>query len=177
MFPIVVVSNDKTVKQLAEILSRFFTVSLAAEHGLEFDANSDIFIIKANGMKKLKLNRGILVLSDLCETVLEECVCPIVIADGNKPFLREKISNKTQYITCGMSAKDTISFSSVDIDEVAVSLMRELKKVNGETAEPFEVSVCSKTNISNYSPVCLVCAIALITVLGTAVNGLRLCLE
>ncbi len=177
MIPIVVVSNEKTVKQLAEILSLFFTISVVAEENIQVDTNCDILIIKTTDIKELKLDRGILILSDSCEAALEECICPVIIADGNRAFLHEKTDSKTQYITCGMSAKDTISFSSIDIDEVSVSLMRELKKINGEVAEPFEVTVCSKTSITNYSPFCLLCAVATITVLGATINGLKLCLE
>ena len=177
MFPIVVVSNEKMVKQLAEILSSFFTISVVTEDEIKVDVNCEILIIKANDLKGLKLNRGVLILSDSCETTLEKCVCPIIIADGNRAFLHERIDTETQYITCGMSAKDTISFSSIDIDEVSVSLMREVKRINGEIVEPFEISVCSKNNISNYSPFCILSAVALITVLGAKINDLKLCLE
>ena len=177
MFPIVVASDEKTVKQLAEILSLFFTTSLVTEREIAVEKNCDILIINTNNIKNLKLDKGILILSDSCDTELEECICPVIIADGNRAFLHEKINSKTQYITCGMSAKDTISFSSIDIEEVSVSLMRELKKVNGETVEPFEISVCSKSSISSYSPFCILSSIALITVLGATINGLKLRLK
>lgn len=177
MFPIVVVSNEKIVKQLAEILSLFFRISVVAEDMIDIDKNSDVLIIKAKDIKGLKLDRGILILSDSYEVSLEKCICPIIIADGSRNFLHEKIDSRTQYITCGMSGKDTISFSSIDIDEVTVSLMRELKKINGETAEPFEISVCSKTNVSNYSPFSILCAVACVTVLGVTIDELKLYLK
>lgn len=177
MLPIVAVTNEKTVKQLAEILNQFFTVSVVTDNIIKIETNSKVLLVNSNNIRELKLDDGILIVSDSCETIFEECFCPIVIADGNKSFLCEKINSKTQYITCGMSAKDTISFSSIDVDEVSVCLMREIKKLNGETVEPYEVTVYSKTNIANYSPFCLLCAFALITVLGVSINGLKLCLE
>lgn len=177
MVPVVVVSSEKTVKQLEGILSLFFTVSVIEEHKIDIDLNCEILIINTNNIKDLKLDNGILILSDSCDTALEKCKCPVIIADGNRGFLHEKIDSKTQYITCGMSVKDTISFSSIDIDEVSVSLMREIKKIDGESIEPFEISVSSKNKISNYSPFCILCAIALITVLGVTINGLKLYLE
>lgn len=177
MFPIVVVSNKKTVNQLSKILSIFFNVSIATENRMEISTTSDLLIIRTTCIENLKIDKGFLVLSDFCENTLEECDVPIVIAEGVKPFFCEKTCHKTQYVTCGMSTTDTFSFSSIEKDEVVVSLMRELKKFDGEVVEPFEITVSSKTAISNYSPFCILCAVAVITFLGVTCNNLKLCLE
>jgi len=52
-----------------------------------------------------------------------------------------KYSGKTvQIITCGLKEKDTVIFSSINLDEgnVILDLQRSVKNINGEAVEPFE---------------------------------------
>ena len=48
-----------------------------------------------------------------------------------------------QVITCGLKEKDTVIFSSINLDEgnVILDLQRNIKNINGETLEAFECQV------------------------------------
>ena len=61
----------------------------------------------------------------------------------------------TQIITCGLKEKDTVIFSSIDIDEnddnsVILDLQRSIININGETIEPFDENIkLDKINAAN----------------------------
>jgi len=55
-----------------------------------------------------------------------------------------KCSDKNaQIITCGLKEKDTVIFSSINLDEggVILDLQRSVKNIDGETIEPFEKQI------------------------------------
>ena len=61
-----------------------------------------------------------------------------------------KYPGKTvQVITCGLKEKDTVIFSSINLDEgsVILDLQRSVKNINGETVEPFEKQIIIPENI------------------------------
>ena len=51
--------------------------------------------------------------------------------------------NNIQVITCGLKEKDTVIFSSINLDEgnVILDLQRSVKNIKGETLEPFEEQI------------------------------------
>lgn len=51
-------------------------------------------------------------------------------------------------VTCGMCAKDTLSISSLDYGEAALSLQRSISTVDGEVVEPREIAVRLRTPAS-----------------------------
>ena len=57
--------------------------------------------------------------------------------------------DNTQIITCGLKEKDTVIFSSIDMDEnsVILDLQRSIININGETIEPFEEKITVDENI------------------------------
>jgi len=59
------------------------------------------------------------------------------------------LDKKVQIITCGLKEKDTVIFSSINLDEgsVILDLQRSVKNINGETVEPFEKQINIPENI------------------------------
>lgn len=55
----------------------------------------------------------------------------------------------TQIITCGLKEKDTVIFSSIDMDEnsVILDLQRSIINIKGKTVEPFEEKITVNDNI------------------------------
>ena len=86
MFQIIVASNEKTFEQLTQILKQFFEMSIITSECIRIKKSCEIMVIRANSIKNLNVDRGVLVVSDCSNIVLNECVCPIVIAEGNKVF-------------------------------------------------------------------------------------------
>ena len=54
-----------------------------------------------------------------------------------------KAGKDVQIITCGLKEKDTVIFSSINLDEgnVILDLQRSIKNIYGETLEPFEKQI------------------------------------
>ena len=55
----------------------------------------------------------------------------------------KNLAQNIQVITCGLKEKDTVIFSSINLDEgsVILDLQRSIKNINGETLEPFEKQI------------------------------------
>ena len=60
-------------------------------------------------------------------------------------------NSEAQIITCGLKAKDTVIFSSINLDEgsVILDLQRSVKNINGETLEPFEKQISVPASARN----------------------------
>ena len=175
MIPVVVFSNDKIAGQLKKALSDFFITSLVSENSIDIVENSQILLLQNKEKHNAKIE-GIAIFSDTCGFDIQSCSCSIAIVD-NSDTKRTEVNSNTQYITCGMSGKDTITFSSIDEQEVCVSLLREVKDINNNEIEPFEVSIASRSGIAEYSSFSLLALVALLTVLGENISGKKLLLK
>ena len=64
-----------------------------------------------------------------------------VVDPENEEAIAMLKKNSMRTVTCGMSAKDTITYSSIDPECAIVSLQRELKTVGGEDLDPGEFPI------------------------------------
>jgi hypothetical protein len=78
-----------------------------------------------------------------------------------------------QTITCGLSQKDTVTFSSLENDRAVVSLQRGLKALDGSHIEPVEVPITFSPAHSEYP---MLAAVAVLLLSGVAIPeaGLKL---
>ena len=93
--------------------------------------------------------------------VVGECRKSVDIAKlGNIKSLLLNIENSngvksagqnTQIITCGLKEKDTVIFSSINLDEgsVILDLQRSVKNIKNETLEPFEEQIDIPESVLN----------------------------
>lgn len=178
MIPIVVFSQEDISGQLGKDLGRFFTISTIGENSILFDEKSEILIINADKQTCCDASNGILILGDTKHKEKCKSCCSVIIVDSSDMSLPD-IDNRmpTQCITCGMSSKDTISFSSLDENEASISLMREIRDIQGNVVEPFEMTVRSKSSIDRYSPFYLLCIVALVIVLGKTATGFEILVD
>jgi len=60
--------------------------------------------------------------------------------DSLDKFNKSGKDGQVQIVTCGLKEKDTVIFSSINLDEgsVILDLQRGVKNINGEPLEPFE---------------------------------------
>jgi len=178
MIPVVVFSNEKFAVQLRRTLGELCTTSYISDREIKINKNSQLLLVERKKIKSDTEPDGILVICQRHNCVSECGFSSIVIADSsNKTFKSFLIDSETEYITCGMSSMDTVNFSSIHDQEVSVSVMRNVKDINGNTVEPFEVSIFSKTDISKYPPFYLLSFVALATVLGITLDGKRIVFE
>ena len=178
MIPIVVFSGGKVIEQLKRAMEDFFTVSIISDRQIQLFSSSELLIVQSTKSDIYVECNGVLVILDQCDANIEKFSGFAVIVDNiKKSPLIASVNEKAQYITCGMSGRDTINFSSIDEREVSVSLMRDIKDINGNIIEPFEVSISSKSDISNYSNFSLLCLVALLSLLGKNISGKQLVLK
>lgn len=65
----------------------------------------------------------------------------VIVNSENKQQLKQLAEKNAKTITCGLSGKDTITFSSRCENKVVLSLQRSLKNIYGQSIEPFEKSI------------------------------------
>lgn len=73
-----------------------------------------------------------------------------IVDPSNEEAIEIIRKNNMQAITCGLSQKDTFTFSSIDQDKAVVSLQRELFSLDGGYVEPSEIPVCFHKMDSDY---------------------------
>lgn len=85
----------------------------------------------------------------------------IVSGDCSKT-VESLMSSNTTAITCGMSLRDTLTFSSIHDTGAVVSLQRSILTVFGHAVEPFEFPVRWKKREDPYLALCI-CAVLLLS--------------
>lgn len=89
--------------------------------------------------------------------------CVVIVDSGDCEALTALSGLSLAAITCGTSASDTLSLSSMTADTAAVSLQRTVKTLGGTVIEPCEIPVTITRPISNR---CLLLSCALLILLG-----------
>ena len=65
----------------------------------------------------------------------------IIASSDDERQLKSLAQAKIPVITCGLSSKDTITFSSKEEESAVISLMRSVKSIYGHTIEPMEIPI------------------------------------
>lgn len=65
----------------------------------------------------------------------------VIAASDDERQLKSLAESQIPVITCGLSSKDTFTFSSKEEESAVVALMRSIKSVYGHTIEPMEVPI------------------------------------
>lgn len=65
----------------------------------------------------------------------------VIAASDDERQLKSLAKAQIPVITCGLSSKDTFTFSSKEEESAVVALMRNVKSVYGHTIEPMEVPI------------------------------------
>lgn len=173
MLPIVVFSNEKVVGQLKSGLDNFVKTSIFSENAVEILEFSKVLLLQQKAIVQNAKIDGIAIICGSCSALVE---CSIAIVDSSNSKDVE-IDSKSQYITCGMGAKDTITFSSISTREVCISILRMVRDVFGNEIDPFEVSLLLEDGAATYPPFVLLAIVAILTVLGVNLAGRRVVLK
>lgn len=65
----------------------------------------------------------------------------VIAASDDERQLKALAKAQILVITCGLSSKDTFTFSSKEEESAVVALMRSVKSVYGHTVEPMEIPI------------------------------------
>lgn len=74
-----------------------------------------------------------------------------IVDSENREAAKMLHNDKIETVTCGLSQKDTVTFSSLDSDRAVISLQRGLKALDGTEIGPVEVPVTFNPSHSEYS--------------------------
>ncbi|CDZ23677.1 hypothetical protein CCDG5_0546 [[Clostridium] cellulosi] len=116
--------------------------------------NPDFVIIDNKKIKNIHTKSGIALFRKEIEPKHEIVIPPsfFAIIDSDNTKAADLLSSQgNQTITCGLSQKDTITFSSLENDRAVVSLQRGLVALDGSEILPVEIPVTFNTTHSEYA--------------------------
>ena len=132
-------------------LERFFIENLSEHYCLTAFSDGGLFSIgQGKSLMLLSLPSLSYCRSDQCisiltpHTNLQEPLpagTTVIAASDDERQLKSLAKAQIPVITCGLSSKDTFTFSSKEEESAVVALMRSVKSVYGHTIEPMEVPI------------------------------------
>lgn len=133
-------SCDQEEKFFIQNLSRRFSLSVGP------DPEAKIYLAQTGGhfFSDLQLPRQAMV----------------IVSAEDRPMLYQLGQIGARAITCGLSCKDTFTFSSRSEDTAVVSLMRAVPNAAGRILEPMDIPLIFPQNVPDYP--LLACTAALL---------------
>lgn len=135
----------------------------------------DLLIIDSSYIHDIHMEKGIVLFKrDVSgfELDLPKNFIAVVESDNDKG-IEILMKNGLQTITCGLSQRDTLTFSSMDTDRAVISLQREILSLFGENILPRELPITIKSSFSQYQ-ILVAAAILLLSELPVPADGLIL---
>jgi len=148
------------------------TVSMLPPDAVE----SDFLILDNAGIHDIHMMNGIVVfkseLSSYAEMDIPAGFIAVTDSENDKAIeILQKYSLRT--VTCGLSQRDTITYSSLDSERALISQQREIKGLYGQRILPHEIPVTMKTPYKQY-PLLAAMGVLLLSELSIPENGLEL---
>lgn len=133
----------------------------------DLNDNYAFTFIDCECVNTIRLDRCVLVFSENTDTVPEEIAGKHIVGivpSRNNSVIEQLIQRRIPVITCGLSQKDTVTYSSRTDDELVVSLQRSVKRSDHVTIEPFEMPFALTPESDVYAilaffAVCIECGI------------------
>ena len=126
--------------------------------------------METDRLSNIALSDAIVVFDENCLpcqelTISESCIC--LAASDNHNLLKILSGSHARVVTCGMSPKDTFTYSSKDEASIAVSLQRELLTLQGHPVEPLELVLSCPEEAGAYT---LLFYAAILVLLGIVIE-------
>ena len=142
--------HDKAFWQaIKTTLENNFSVIYACERQLIVNGDKPEMIIADIGsFDAIQTDETIIIFKDKLNINIDSSSMHNVIAvvdSSNEKLMRFVAATKLPAVTCGLSARDTITLSSISRDSAVISLQRSVVCLDGTQAEPQEipVNICS----------------------------------
>ena len=121
----------------------------------------DFTVVFEKNLSKIKASYAAVILNHA--TSFDDFFCNCCIVNSANPKDAE-IAKKCngQVITCGMSLRDTVTFSSFTDEGCVLSIQRPITRFDGKTVEPFELPLTANCLEDRFAIMCS----ALILILG-----------
>lgn len=115
------------------------------------DAN--LLIFDTASVESIELDECIIVFKENAKLTNLKKLPPntiAVVSSANTKLIEQLSEYKITLISCGMLAKDTLTFSSSMDENMVVALQREMQIPSGKVYEPLEIPVSYNANTNKY---------------------------
>ena len=134
--------KNKTEKEIIEILTN---------HGGDYISDKKVFtssgkftVISEYKKADIKIDSGVAIIPDETNRFYEQTFNKGLIGiceNSNKPALTVFEKNKIPIISCGNNSKNTITLSSINDDNILLSLQRTITSLSGFEISPCELNI------------------------------------
>lgn len=134
LFSDLIFCADKTVKQIGD--------------------NASLLILDTDSIENIELNECIIVFKENAKLSNLKKIPPntiAVVSSANTELIERLSAHKVSLISCGMLAKDTLTFSSNMDENMVVALQREMQTPRKKVYEPLEIPVSYNVNANKYA--------------------------
>lgn len=118
------------------------------------DANqADFLILDNTNIQQLHADSGVVIFrkelnNNLIPDIPENFIA--VMESENEKAVQLVKKYALQTVTCGLSQRDTLTFSSISPEKSVISLQREICDIEGRQVLPQEISVNSQSEIEDF---------------------------
>lgn len=145
--------GSRLKREFLRILSANFEVASFLDGELLINNTApDFFVCDLSGYNKCTLSDTIVIFADGSsphDAFFSGRTVNVV--DGGKAGAFEAAStSSSEAITCGQSAKDTLTFSSTGVDNTVISLQRNIEAFDGSVVEPQDIPVKCRVGIDKF---------------------------
>ncbi|MDR2931747.1 MAG: hypothetical protein LBV27_01440 [Oscillospiraceae bacterium] len=131
------------------ILEKNFTAIHAYERKLKADSGTfDLIVTDIDSFDSIQSDDTIIIFKDPVDIDIGPAgdhKAVAVVDSCNEKLLPLVASTRLPAITCGLSAKDTLTLSSMRLDSAVINLQRSVTCFDGSVAEPQEIPVSLNT--------------------------------
>lgn len=145
--------SDSLRRYLLFSLKNKLNVSFMNSHIFQSRKKEALQLFEVDGMEKISADASILFLKTKADfeslRYLKDNMT-VIINSANHQQLEFISKFKVNVVTCGLSTKDTITFSSRDENSAVVSLQRSIRAIDGTIIEPMDIPCKITKKYSDY---------------------------
>lgn len=136
--------NDEFIKQVYDKINNIVKCNLICDSHVVLEEESRFCVVSMKKLGKIKCKKLILIITRNFETMMPYIntdISAAVIFSQNQCEMKFLKDFNINTISCGMSTKDTVTFSSNDSISKVICLQREIYDINGNAIDPFDYPV------------------------------------
>ena len=158
MISVIMAASDKDIsfrRDMCRTLDESFSTLYTAKSRLEaMGDGTQLLLTDCRTFESIFTDAALLIFKDTGgfspESIMAKSI--IAVVDSGNPEIMAFVSGtKFPAVTCGLSPRDTITLSSINVDSAVVNLQRTLTCLDGSFVEPQEIPVTLKRPIDSFT--------------------------
>lgn len=137
------------------LLDKNFSAIRAYGQRLKSDcSNPEMIITDTDGFDTIQSDNTIIIFKDMVDINIEPVKghrAVAVLDSCNEKLIPLVASTGLPAVTCGLSARDTITLSSIGSESAVIDLQRSINCFNGSIAEPQEIPVYLGASVDSFA--------------------------